>query len=165
MFSQVKFIKPQKMKLKEVRLEILNELRKQGREVTVEMAKPLATWKDKPKINFAIGLDKEAATLLVGPEGSEEQVNKFIWLDKGTKKRWALMSKDWSSKTKPNSFTASRGSGRVIIAGRKAMQKRGIGVRPGIKARGWTEALMKKRRKPFTRGIIDAKNKGVDKIY
>ncbi len=159
---QVKAIKPQKMKLKEVRLEMLNALRKEGTQTEKLLDQTWATWKgDKPKSESLIGLTGKDATLLTGPVGSDLAVNKWVWLNEGTRIRWALMSSDWKSKTRPGKLKSGGGRGRVVVAGKRAMKR----PRPGIQARGWTEIIAKRRRRPFTRAMIQAKNRGVAKIY
>ena len=65
------------------------------------------------------------------------------WLNNGTSIRWALMSNDWSSKTRPNSTNVGAGSGRAVLRGQSAMQAKGMGARPGIEARNFDEAIQK----------------------
>lgn len=161
-FFAVKAIKPQKMKLDQVRKELLNALRAEGRDVKKLYEPTVATWKgDKPFFEILIGLTGRDASVLVGPNGSKEALKKFKFLDEGTRIRWALMSSDWKSKTKPGSLKSGGGRGRVVVVGRKAMRK----PRPGIKARGWTPMIKKRRRKPFTKRTIDAKNVGLANLY
>lgn len=160
--AQVKAIKPKKMRIDQVRLELLNALRKEGKEVKALYEQTTSTWKgDKPKFESLIGLTRNDATVVTGPTGSDKAVNKFRWLDEGTSKRWAVMSSNWSSKTKPGSLKSSSGSGRVVVVGKRRMKQ----PRPGIKARKWTEQIHKQRRKKFTQRMIKAKNKGMRKIY
>lgn len=168
MVFQIKIIKAQKMNLKQVRLEVLNALRKEGRTVENEFKKTVATWSgEKPKFESLVGLERPpgSASVLTGPTGSNKALNKFKWLDEGTATRWALMSGDWRSKTKVGRLKSGSGSGRVVIAGRRAMQARGIAPRKGIEKRGWTPLIQKRRRKPFTRGMVKAMQKGASKIY
>lgn len=165
----VKGIKPQKLNIDAIRQEILNELRKEGTDHKRELRKTVATWKgEKPKFESLIGLGRGAggsASVLTGPTGSEKAVWKWRWLDEGTRIRWALMSRDWKSKTRRRVFGSGRGRGRVVIAGRRAMQRRNIPPRPGIKAREWSVTLMKRRRRPFTRRMIGAMQRAGNKAY
>lgn len=145
---------------------MLNELRNQGRIVENEYKKTTQNWKgDKPEFESLIGLTGKDASVLTGPTGSQHAVDKFIWLDEGTRIRWAVMSSDWRSKTKPGSFRTGRGNGRVIIAGRRAMTNRNIAPRPGIKARNWTSTLQKRRKRPFTKAMVTAARISAETIY
>jgi len=162
-----KGIKSPKLQTDAIRLELLNALRKEGRIQVKELDKTTKTWNgEKPKFESLIGLDrKEGASVLTGPTGSDKAINKFLWLDKGTKIRWAVMSGNWKSKTKPGNFRAGAGRGYVVIAGRGAMSKRNIRARPGIKPRGWTEKLQKQRKRPFQKSMVKAMQRGAKKIY
>lgn len=160
--AQVKAIKPQKMRIDQVRLELLDALRAEGKDVEKLLEQTWSTWNgDKPFAESVIGLTGKDATVITGPNGSEKALNKFRWLDEGTSKRWALMSSDWKSKTKPGTLKSGRGAGRVVVVGKRRMRR----PRPGIKARGWTEKITKQRRKPFIKRMIKAKNKGLNKLY
>ena len=161
-----KVIKPKRLQIDAIRLEILNELRKEGTEHKKLLQQTVSTWKgEKPAFETLIGLDKSNAIVITGPVGSTEAVNKFRWLDEGTKIRWAVMSPDWKSKTSVGAFKAGNGRGRVLIAGRRAMTRRGIRPRPGIKARGWTAKITKQRKVPFRRNLIAAMNRAASKAY
>lgn len=160
----VKGIKPNKLKVKEVRLEILNALRAEGRDVVKELRKTTATWSgEKPDFEAIIGLSGEDASVFAGPTGSEMGAKKWRWLDAGTRIRWALMSRDWRSKTRPGFVGSGPGAGRVLLAGRRAMTRRNIAPRPGIQARGWSELIQKRRKRKFRDRIIAAKNRGLKK--
>lgn len=151
-----KGIKPQQLKVDAIRLEILNELRKEGTVQKKELDKTTATWKGaKPTFKTLTGLSRGlggGASVATGPGGNTEGANKWHWLNGGTKKRWALMSGNWKSKTKPGSFKSGGGRGRVVVVGRRHMAR----PQPGIKARGWADKLQKQRKKPFTLRMIKA---------
>jgi len=162
----MKAIKPKKLQIDAIRMEILNELRKEGTVHKQTLRKTVETWKgEKPTFESIICLSGTDATVITGPVGSTEGAKKWMWLDQGTKIRWALMSRDWRSKTTPHKYQSGRGSGRVLIAGRRAMQARGIRPRPGIQARGWSEDLTKQRKGPFTHNMIKAMQRGAAKAF
>ncbi len=154
-----KGIKPKKLKVDDIRLEILNELRKEGTTQKKELAKTTSTWKGaKPTFETLVGLSRGlggGASVATGPAGNTEGVNKWRWLNGGTKKRWALMSSNWKSKTQPGKFQSGGGRGRVIVVGRRRMKK----ARSGIKPRNWAEMLQKQRKKPFTLRMVKAMNR------
>lgn len=164
----VKGIKPKKLQVDAIRMEVLNELRAEGRTQKAELNKTTKTWQgEKPRFETLVGLERPpgSASVMTGPTGSDKAVNKWVWLNGGTRIRWALMSKDWQSKTRVRWFGSGRGAGRVVIAGRRAMQRRGIAPRPGIEARGWSEDLQKRRRRPFTRRMVGAMQRGAGKAF
>lgn len=162
----MKAIKPKRLKVDAIRLEILNALRKEGTVHRKELQKTTATWKgEKPKFESLFGLTGEDATVVTGPTGSDKAVDKWVWLNDGTKIRWALMSSDWRSKTRPRRFKSGRGAGRVVVAGKRYMQAHNIRPRPGIKAREWTVLLTKRRKRPFTRRMIKAMQHAAKKAF
>lgn len=162
---QVKVIKAKKMNIRQVRRELEKEAKNQAKIVEKKYADTTSTWQgDKPKFESIIEVQNDIS-ILTGPVGSGEAVNKFVWLDEGTSIRWAVMSNNWRSKTSPGRLRSGRGRGGVVIAGRRAMQRRNIRPRPGIKARNWTSTLQRQRRRPFTRAMIGATNRGLERIY
>ena len=146
-------IRPAKLRVDEIRLALLNELRKEGTEQKRELRKTVATWQgETPKFETLISLKGGDAVVLTGPTGSDKAVNKWRWLDEGTSARHAVMSKDWRSKTRPGKFSSGTGAGRVAFVSKKIRQ-------PGIEARRWSEELTKKRKHPFTDRIARAMNR------
>ena len=163
---QIKGIKPKKMNIAGVRLALLNALRAEGRISAKEFQKLVEGWKgDKPSFESIISLQGGNAAVLTGPTGNQKGIDKFRWLNDGTSVRWAVMSPDWKSKTKPGVLRSGGGRGRVIIAGRRAMSRRNIRPRPGIRARNWTATLQKRRKTRFTQRMIRAVREGAQKLY
>lgn len=58
----------------------------------------------------------------------------YGYLDRGTRVRRALMSRDWRSKTKPNVIASYSGRGRVLFISRRLSL-------PGIKARNFSKRI------------------------
>lgn len=151
---RIKAIKPDYLKVDNIRLALLNELRDEGKDLQSEFAKTTAGWEgDKPTFEQQISLDGNNAVVIVFPSGNTKGVEKWVYLDLGTSIRWALMSNNWSSKTKPGKLQSGGGRGRVVIAGRRAMQARGIGPRPAIKARGWSVKIGRQNQRRFPNRI------------
>lgn len=156
----VKGLKPQKLKVKQVRLNILNTLRAEGKVVKRELDKTTATWKGaKPTFEIAIGLTGQDAIVLIGPAGNQEGAQKWVWLDEGTKKNYPIVAKNapflvfrdgrgFTPKTKIKTF--SSGPGRNVGA---IVQKKKV-IHPGIEAREWSITIVKRRKKPFTKAIL-----------
>jgi hypothetical protein len=81
-------------------------------------------------ISFKIKTEKEGLSI-----STDSKV--YYYLSLGTKRRWAVMSKDWKSKTSPNSLRVGTGRGRSVILGKRAMLSRRIAPRKGIEARNF----------------------------
>lgn len=155
----VKGIKPKKLNVDKIRLEILNELRAEGRIIKREFEKTTATWEgSKPTFEIAIGLTRKDAIVLIGPGGNIEGAQKWVWLDEGTKPH-SITAKnepnlvfrtDFSPKTKVKTFSSGAGNIAPPWKAIKKVQHR------GIKAREWSKTIAKRRRKRFTRNILRA---------
>lgn len=153
-----KSIKPKKLKVDKTRLRILNELRNQGNLVKKDLERPIKTWNDPPKIEVLIDLDKKDATVLIGPTGTDLQVNKFVWGDKGTrphviKAKNAPLLKfktQFTPKTTPGTLASRAGSSSPPWASKKVVNH------PGTKARGWSELALRRRKKKFINAMIIA---------
>jgi len=166
MLIQVKGIKPAKMRVDNIRFEMMRELEKQGKETEREFEKTVESWKgDKPKFESLTNLTGSDAELLTGPTGNKKALDKFKWLDEGTGIRWAVMSKDWQSKTRRRFVGSGSGRGRVVIMGRRAMQKRHIAPRPGIEAREWTPTIQARRKPKFISAMLAATRRGAERLY
>jgi hypothetical protein len=166
--AEFKGIKAAVLRTDVIRLELLNALRSEGRAAVREFKKTVATWnEEKPDFDFLIGLSGSSggATVVIGATGDEKGVKKWTWLNEGTRIRWALMSKDWRSKTTPYVLESGPGMGRVVIRGRMAMLKRHIPPQPGIEPREWTRIIAERRKEPFRRLVIDAINRGRAKMF
>jgi hypothetical protein len=158
----VKGLKPKKLKVSQVRLNILNELRAEGRVIKKELEKTTATWKGaKPTFEIAIGLTGTDAVVLVGPAGNPEGAQKWVWLDEGTKKNYPITAKNapflvfrdgrgFTAKTKVKTFSSGPGANTGAIVQKKQV------IHPGIEARQWSITIVKRRRKPFTKRILKA---------
>jgi len=163
---QLKAIKAKKLQVDQIRLELLNELRKQGTEHKERLRQTVRTWKgDRPTFKTAISLRGGDAVAATYPEGSDLAVMKWVWLEAGTRIRWALMGQGWKSKTRPGRFASGAGRGRVVLFGKRGFNRHGLKARPGIKARKWTEKVRKERERAFARELERAVVRGADKAY
>jgi hypothetical protein len=63
------------------------------------------------------------------------------------------MSSPFSPKTRRAWMGSSKGRGGAVIAGKRAMLKRGIRPRPGIKARNWIAEINRQRSRKF-KGVM-----------
>jgi len=154
-------LKPSKLKVKDVRLRILNELRKEGRAVKRELEKTTATWEGtKPTFTFAIGLTTGDAIVLVGPAGNPKGAQKWVWLDEGTKPH-TIKAKNapnltfrhgsgFKAKTKVKTFSSGPGANTGPWIRKKEVKH------PGIEPREWSEEVAKLRQKQFARRLSKA---------
>lgn len=159
----VKAIKPKKLKVKEYRLELLNALRKEGTAVKKEYKKTTRTWKRQPEFEVLIGLTGKDASVLVG---TDDRIYGYV--DKGTRDHYVPRSgiatmafrPGYRAKTSPGKIGSSSGgaSGTRIV-------RRGRWKVKGIKARGFSPTIQKRRRQPFTRTVVGAMQKAAKKSF
>ncbi len=111
---ELKAVKPQLLQVDKIRMQMLNALRAEGREHQKALKETVKSWEgDRPKFESSIHLSrKEGASVDTQPTGSEVGVNKWHWLDGGTRVRYATMSRDWHSKTAPGWLGSGPGKGR-----------------------------------------------------
>jgi hypothetical protein len=111
------------------------------------------TWKgDKPRIQTeaklvpagtppASGFHSSFTASAWVREDGTMGAKKFLWLDKGTKVRYAHMTKGFVPKTRAGQLNSWAGKGKMLFVNKKRPL-------PGIKARNFTVALRKKWEKP-----------------
>ena len=167
MALQVKSIKPRRMNPNAYRLEIVKELNEQAQIMKRMYLKTVRTWK-APRPVFKV------TAAIKGPPGPRGGVatqqaiasvettdERFIYVDQGTRIRWAVMGRGFKAKTRPGVVGSGAGRGGPVIVGRRAMQKRNIKPRPGIKARKFTKEIQKRRRAPFFKAMREANLRGI----
>lgn len=135
-------IKPKKMNIKVFEEGIFEALKQEGKEEVPLFGETTATWRNAPGFGTEVSSTSSKAQAITGPIGSELQVNKWLWLNSGTRVRHALMSRDWRSKTTSGVLRSGGGGGKVVRVSKRIR-------RPGIKAREWTILIAKNRQKPF----------------
>lgn len=154
-----KAIKPQKLRVDKVRLNILNALRAEGRIIKKEFEKTTATWKGaKPTFEIAIGLTGTDAIVLIGPAGNQKGAQKWGWLNDGTEAHIIkaknapnlVFQTGFTPKTKVKTFSSVAGSSSPPWRATKQVKH------PGTEPRAWTGEIAKRRRKPFTKAMTKA---------
>ena len=162
----VKQIKPSKLSIDQVRLELLNELRKQGTKVKADFEKTVATWKKKPKFQVLISLKQPGPTLLVG---TNDVIYKYV--DEGTRshiimagaytgksnKRVLAFRSGYKAKTKPKTISSSSGGSFGPMVFTPSVRH------PGTKAREFSKTIQKKNSKSFKKAMQDAMVRGTKK--
>ena len=139
-----------------IRVELLAALEKQSKLLVKEFEKTTKTWHgEKPEFEAQIGLEQgSGATLEVALTGPQKGIDKWFWLDRGTKVRRALMSRDWQSKTTPGLIGSGPGRGRVLFVSRQL-------ALPGIEAREWAKLIRKNTRPTFRAALQAALARGL----
>jgi hypothetical protein len=111
------------------------------------------TWKgDKPRIQTeaklvpagspgATGFHTSFTSSAWVREDGSMGAKKYLWLDQGTKVRYAHMTKGFVSKTRTGQFKSWTGKGKMLFVNKKRPL-------PGIKPRKFTKALRDKWAKP-----------------
>jgi len=160
----VKTIKPSKLKVDALRLQLLNAMRAQGTAMKMDFEATVKTWKNKPKFKVVIGLKKA-----IGPEvlvGTDDEIYGYVndgteehdiwagfYTGKSTKK---VLSFQWGGKGSYRPKTTPR------VIGSKAGGPTGPRVarpyvrHPGTKARHFDEEIEKKQRPRFKRRMEKA---------
>lgn len=166
---EVKPIRPRRLKVAKVRMEILNALRAEGRDVKKELEKTVRNFRGaRPGFESLIGLTTKEATVLTGPTGSIKAVQKWKWLDEGTRphviraKRAPLLKYrlGYNPGTRPGTLT-TRGSYYIGAHWRSAK----IVHHPGTEAREWSLLVQQRRKKPFVKRMNTAVRVGMAKAY
>lgn len=151
-----KAVKPKKLGMASVRARILNVLKEEAKYAEGLLNMTIATWvHERPTMKSLIAYKGGDVTMIAGPSGNEFGVKKWVWLDQGTRVRYAHLSSDWESKTTPRTLSVGRGAGYVIARGRRA------GAHRGIEARGWSDLITQRMRKTFQRKVQQAVTDGL----
>ena len=162
----VKAIKPKKIKAKEIRLPLLNEQRKIGKEIRKDFERTVNTWKKKPKFEILISLAKGQITVAVV---TDSEIYRYV--DEGTKPHdiWAgfytgkseakvlVFPGTFSAKTIPGVLDAREGSSGGDLVFTPYVRH------PGIKARKFSKKIQKKWKKRYKKRMLKALKIGVKK--
>jgi len=162
-----KAIKPPKLNMDAVRLELLNELRKEARRIVREdLNATVRTWDTEVEFSFSISLRQP------GPQVdffTDNQV--WNWVNEGTRphdiwagyytgksnKRTLAFPSAFSPKTRPGKLASGTGrSGGPTVYTPHVRH-------PGTKARNFIKAIVKKRQKLFKRAMEKAMVRGAKK--
>lgn len=101
------------------------------------------TWNTMPPFVTEVVLEKKR---VVGRNYTTDKIYKFI--SGGTKERYAVMTKNFLSKTLPSMLKARHGRGGLAYM---LSKKKGDKPKPGIKAREFPKKIIKLREKEFKR--------------
>jgi len=166
MTTLVKAIKPKKIKDKEIRLHLLNEQRKVGKEVRKDFYRTVKTWKRKPEFKILVSLAKGQITVAIV---TNSEIYRYV--DEGTKPHdiWAgfytgkseakvlVFPGTFSAKTIPGVLDAREGSSGGDTVFTPYVRH------PGIKARKFSKMIQKKWKKRYKKLMLKALKEGVRK--
>ncbi len=162
----IKVLKPEKLQIKLIFNELHKAQRQEGKAQRKILSTTVTSWRgDKPSFKSIRKNTLNSMSVTTIPSGNSHGIRKWSLLDLGTSIRWALMSQNFSAKTKPGSFRTRFGSGKTVIRGRSAMKKRNIRPRSGIAARGWTKKIKKTRQPIYSKNMNIAMQRGSHKAY
>lgn len=136
--------------------EINRVLNEESRAMQTEFKKTTKTWSRPPKF-------QKKKIFVFNGRGIRVFTTdkKMLWLNRGTKTRWAVMSSDFTPKTRTRVIGSRSGSGRAILKGRRIMTARGMGAKPGIKAREFDKEIAKRRKPKFAKNVKTAIKRGI----
>ena len=150
---------PKKMNIKAIRQELTKELESEGKDLEKDYSKTSSTWNgDAPKYPPKTTSNNTELSLTVMPDGTQKAIDKWKWLNFGTSVRYATMSGNWQSKTKPGRLQSGAGRGQVVRISR-------MHPRPGIKARKWNTIIFDRSFPRFRKRMKNAIRNGTNKLY
>jgi hypothetical protein len=152
----VKAIEAAPMSSNRVRAYILNALKRQAKRAQIYLAMTTEHWVTPPIFRDEVGYQAGNPFIRAYPSGNVEAVRHWIWVEGGTRVRYATLSPDWESKTQvPGSLgTNVAGKGKVLYISK-------LHPRPGIIGRNWSALIRRKMQPDFTRKIQEAVEKGL----
>jgi hypothetical protein len=133
-----------------IRRELIRELSHEGNEILKLFEQTIQHW-DKSKFDKFKKTSKVTPNEATVTVGTDDRIYAFI--NYGTSERWALLSSNWKSQTAVRSLNSTQGQGRVLLRGKRAMQKVGLQAFDGIDARHFDEEIVKKRQPIFVRNL------------
>lgn len=160
---ELKTIKPKRLKPDRIRLEVLDELERQAKEIVSQYKLTTATWKTRVEFDYALSTKSGDLTVVVAPNGPGAEVYRYV--DEGTRphdiypvraKRLRFLN-GYNAKTRPNVIGSTSG-------GSYGEEQFRLHVRhPGTEARNFSKIIEKRRRVPFQRAMLDAIKRGMEK--
>lgn len=113
---------------------------------------------DKPDFISEVEKGNEVILHQIRLEGPDKAVPKWFWLSFGTSVRYATMTPDFQSKTRPGTLKNRKGKGGVLFIDRSK-------PRPGIEARLWHEIIARAAKPVYVKDLMKALRKNKGKIF
>lgn len=134
--------------------ELLKDIDKPFKVVKQDFEQFIATWKTKPELIIDVQRKGDRITIFSGVENNWVRGGKataediFMFLARGTTRKFIIWTDDFRPKTKPGVLRSSRGAGKVFYSPGNPL--------PGIEKRD-TEAIVKRRNERFLRTYYSQK--------
>ena len=90
---------------------------------------------------------------------------RMVMLDRGTRFRWAVMTKNFRPKTRVRVLQSQRGIGRTVIRGKTAMTARHMSPRQGILPRFFSDEIIKREQAKFENRVVAAISAATKKTF
>lgn len=153
---KTKVVRPAKFNGAGLTGELVAGVEKLAKDIKKDLQDTTKTWNHQP--NFTVDVTSTPKKIEIDAT-TDDPV--YTYIDKGTRVRHALMSRDFQAKTQPASggvthLSSRRGRGRVLVVSRNI-------VRPGIKARGFIKAILQSRQRGLTQRMEKHLADGVKK--
>ena len=132
--------------------ELTTKTKEAGKPAKQDFEKTTSTWEHKPPFAIETKSTKNNIELFVGVESSWSPGKKanasdiYRFVTRGTSKRHALMSPNFSPKTRKGVIGSSAGRGGVIRVSKNLQL-------PGIESRDFEQAITKKNKKQIEKDI------------
>ena len=159
-------IGPKRLNVDAVRLELLNNARKEGELVKRELEKTVMNWEEKPKFEVLFAVSQSDVILIAGPSSPAKLAERWNWLNEGTPAR-TIRAKNkpyltfrigYNSGSRPGTLNTRRG----YYVGNHWRRARSVRIR-GIEARGWTGIITKRQMPKFIKSTNKALRVGMAK--
>lgn len=141
----IEFTNPHYLSVAQVRGRLLRALQLQGEAMKRDFLLTTATWKNHHPVFF----------VQVNYGGGNSRVHVYtmdktwMWLNSGTRVRYATMSRNFIAKTTPGVLGSGPGKGYMKYVSTRF-------PRPGIHARNWTILVRIKHTSPFAAAVYNA---------
>lgn len=140
----------------------LNALLRVRENVLLDYSATVATWKEHhPQFDVKIKYAGGTARIIGTTKSEDLDSNVWHWLDKGTTKRWAVMTNPFSPKTRRRVIGSVAGVGQMAFVISKKRRYKRPPWRPGITAREWTQAIKRNNYYYLRQQLNDAVNKSL----
>ena len=165
---QVKVVKPKKMKVGPMRNAIVSAVGSEAKWARDQMKRTISGWQGvKPVIDMDASVKGGDLSYLVAPSGPAKGVQKWNWLDQGTRPHRITAKRaktlrfqvNYAAGTSPGSLDSYPGGSWGATRYPRSVWH------PGFPARGWTEMIYKKGTPRFQKAVIAATKTGAHKFY
>lgn len=139
------------MAVREIRGYLLNALKESEKGTREDLAAVTRTWRHKPRF---ITLFRFAGGDVFLNVVTDDAI--FIWLNDGTRVRYAHMTRNFKRKSEPRFIGSNPGAGGLAYVSTR------VPPEPGIQAREWTTVIQEKQQTALNQRVNDAIVRGLN---